>query len=131
MLAVGDAEHEDDLAHGDELPDHPRQLEDLVVVEPLPELGEEGVVDLMVVEVHLVGVAKRHLFAFGEGSPLIVGERGDDVLGDPLVPSRGQARGRSVVAPVQLGQPEADELLRSELDESFAHQRPVELHEAL
>src|SRR5690242_13992890 len=130
VAPVLDAEDVDDLAEGDELREHPGQLEQLLLREVRAELVPARGVHLVVVEVELVGVAQGGLLAVGEGPALVVGEGRHQLLRDPLAPSQGVARGHSVLALVALGEAKACELLGPVLHETAAHEGRVEGHEA-
>src|SRR5258706_5760025 len=107
-MPVGHIQDIDDLAQRDELGDGPGQLQRLVVAELALEVRPEGVVHLVMILVHAVGVAERHLLALGERPALVVAQRGHELLGDPLAPSRGVAGGHSVVAAVPPRPPETN-----------------------
>src|SRR6202795_4018756 len=89
VAAVPDAEDVDDLAERDELGEHPRQLEKLVLGEAGAEVFPQGVVHGVVVGEEPVGVAERGLLALGERPALVVAERRHQLLRDALAPSQG------------------------------------------
>src|SRR5437867_516122 len=130
-LTVGELHDVDHLAEGDELRDHPGQLQGLVLGEAAAHLGEERVVHLVMIEVHAVGVAQRRLLALAERSGLVVRERRHELLGDPFAPARGVARRHSVVALVELDQAQPNQLLGAVLDEPAPHQWRIEADEML
>ena len=111
---IGDAQHGDDLAHGDVLGDRHGQLDELFRTELVHDLGEEFIVDGIVVVPEAVSERERCPLASRQPRifDLAVHHRIGQFLLDVLLSRPGQKTSvASIVALVEAGDPEAGDLL--------------------
>lgn len=111
---IGDAQHGDDLAHGDVLGDRHGQLDELFRTELVHDLGEEFIVDGIVVVPEAVSERERCPLASRQPRivDLAVHHRIGQFLLDALLSRPGQKTSvASIVALVEAGDPEAGDLL--------------------
>lgn len=79
------------------------QLDDLGLGEVPAQVRPEGVVDLVVIDRQLLGVAEGRPLAGRQQIGALVVDRGDLRLGRPRMPGPGIAQGESVATGVEAG----------------------------
>src|SRR5262249_12646448 len=107
------------------------QLDDLRLREVLAQLRPEAVVDLVVIDRQLLGVAERRPLARGQQIRALVVDRGDLCLGRPRMPGPGIAQGESVATGVEAGDLDANQLAQHRIERALAHERGTEGAERL
>ena len=127
LAGILEIESGDEASEADELSRDEAELDDFLIREMGTQLGEEAVVELVMVLGHEGGEAEGHRLPRGEVAPLEVGERRHHVLRHALPHRRRGPRLLSGGAVVEGGDLEPDQLLELRVEHTFQAQGRVKI----